>query len=499
MEPISRRRALQLGGLGLASTVIGGIGLARGVTSRFDPATGAALAEPPVLRSTDGELQVRLEAAEGRVRVAGRDATALGYNGGVPGPTLHLQPGDRLRVELVNRLSAPTNLHVHGLHVSPEGNGDNTFVRVDPEESFDYDYQLPEDHAPGLYWYHPHHHGTVADQIFGGLYGAIIVDDPDPVPVTRERVLVISDMSLDGAGRIRPVSTMARMMGREGELILVNGQARPRLTARPGERQQWRIVNACTARYLRLRLDGQQMQLLGMDSGRLPAPRHVEEIVLATGNRANLLVTTGEGTSQLRALPYNRGSMMGMMGSAGSSGDGPGMMSGMGGGSGSRGSADADDTVLATLDVTGSAVPALPPLPTQPKPRDLRGAAVAGRRELTFAIGMGGAGMRFTIDGKEFDPDRVDQAVRVSTVEEWTINNTSPMDHPLHLHVWPMQIIEQDGEPVVGPTWQDVVNVPARSDVKVRVAFDTFGGRTVYHCHILDHEDNGMMGTISAR
>jgi FtsP/CotA-like multicopper oxidase with cupredoxin domain len=175
------------------------------------------------------------------------------------------------------------------------------------------------------------------------------------------------------------------------------------------------------------------------------------------------------------------------------------MMSGMGGGSGSRGSADADDTVLATLDVTGSAVPALPPLPTQPKPRDLRGAAVAGRRELTFAIGMGGAGMRFTIDGKEFDPDRVDQAVRVSTVEEWTINNTSPMDHPLHLHVWPMQIIEQDGEPVVGPTWQDVVNVPARSDVKVRVAFDTFGGRTVYHCHILDHEDNGMMGTISAR
>jgi len=498
VKPISRRRAIQLGGLGLASTVVGGIGLGRAATSRFDPVGGAALVEPAALRSTDGELRVRLEASQGPARVAGREATTLGYNGGVPGPTLHLQPGHRLRVQLVNRLSAPTNLHVHGLHVSPEGNGDNAFVRVDPGESFDYDYRLPENHPPGVYWYHAHHHGTVADQVFGGLYGAIVIGERDPVPVTRERVLVVSDMSLDGAGRIRPASTTARMLGREGELVLVNGQTRPRLTARPGERERWRIVNACTARYLRLRLDGQQPQLLGMDSGRLPAPRDVEEVVLATGNRADLLVTTREGASQLRTLRYDRGGMMGMTGGGRSSFDGPGMP-GMGAGSGSQGSADADGTVLATLDVTGPAVPALPPVPAQAAPRDLRGAAVARRRELTFAMGMGGGRMRFTIDGKDFDPDRVDQAVRVGTVEEWTITNTSPMDHPLHLHVWPMQVIERDGRPVDAATWQDVVNVPARSHVKVRVSFDTFGGRTVYHCHILDQEDSGMMGVIDAR
>ena len=505
MQPISRRRALQFGGLGLASTVIGGTGLAREITSRFDPATGAALVEPPALASTDGQLQVHLEAAQGPVRVAGRQATVLGYNGGLPGPTLHVQPGDRLQVRLVNRLSAPTNLHVHGLHVSPEDHGDNMFVTVEPGESFDYDYQLPADHPPGVYWYHPHHHGMVADQVFGGLYGAIIVGDPqndpdtDPssVPVTRERVLVISDISLDGSGRIRPTSAMARVMGREGDLVLVNGQARPVLAARPGERERWRIVNACAARYLRLRLDGQQLQLLGIDSGRFASPRDVVEVVLAPGNRADLLVTAGQGTSQLRALPYDRGGMMGMMGGGGS-GDGGGM-SGMGSpGRDSPATGNADGTVLATLGIAGSAVPALPPVSTLPEPRDLRGVAVAGRRELTFAMGMGGGGMRFTIDGKEFDPDRVDQAVQVGTVEEWTLTNTSPMDHPVHLHVWPMQLIEQQGQQVESPTWQDVVNVPTRSDVKVRVAFDTFAGRTVYHCHILDHEDNGMMGVITA-
>ena len=495
MEPISRRRALRLAGLGLARTVVGGMGLAWSVTSRFDPVSGAALAAPATLRSSGGELRVRLEAAEGPARVAGRTATTFGYNGGVPGPTLHLQPGDRLRVHLTNRLSAPTNLHVHGLHVSPKGRGDNAFVRVDPDGSFDYDYQLPEDHPPGVYWYHPHHHGMVADQIFGGLYGAIIVGDRDPVPVTRERVLVISDMSLDGAGRIRPVSAMERMLGREGDLVLVNGQTRPRLTAQPGERERWRIVNACTARYLQLRLDGQKLQLLGIDSGRLAAPRDLEQIVLASGNRADLLVTTGAGTSQLRMLSYNRGGPEMMSG--GSSDDGAGMP-GMGSGNGRQSSA-ADSTVLATFDVSGSTAAALPPLPARPGPRDLRDTPVAERRELTFAMSMGGGGMRFTIDGKQFDPARVDQTVRIGTVEEWTITNTSPMDHPLHLHVWPMQIIEQNGQPVDAPTWRDVVNVPARSYLKVRIAFDTFGGRTVYHCHILDHEDNGMMGVINAQ
>jgi FtsP/CotA-like multicopper oxidase with cupredoxin domain len=491
MQPLSRRRALQLGGLGLASSVVGAAGLTWRAATGFTPASAATLVEPPTLSSTNGRLQVRLEAVAGPVQIAGRPATALSYNGGLPGPTLRLQPGDRLQVQLVNRLPDPTNLHVHGLHVSPEGNSDNPFVKIDPGTAFDYDYQLPDDHPPGVYWYHPHHHGMVADQIFGGLYGAIIVGHPQDftgsIPVTRERVLVVSDISLNAAGIIRAPTAMARMRGREGDMILLNGQNRPKLTARPGERERWRIINACTSRYLRLRLDGQPLQLLGLDSGRFAAPRDVDEIILVPGNRADLLVTTTAGTSQLRALPYNRGDPMGM---------------GMDGGMGNDAQPSSSDVALATLNVTGGDAPALPAVAAQTKPRDLRGAVVAQRRELTFAMGMGamgGGSMSFTIDGDEFNPDRDDQTVDVGTVEEWTLTNTSPMDHPLHLHVWPMQLVEERGQPLELPTWQDVVNVPARSNVKVRIAFDDLVGRTVYHCHILDHEDQGMMGIINVR
>ena len=489
MQPITRRHALEMGGWGLASTAVGGYGLrARfGAQSNFAPTKDAVFIEPSASRSAHGELHVSLQVAEGPVRVAGRPATALSYNGGLPGPTLHLQPGDRLRVRLMNRLQSPTNLHVHGLHVSPEGHSDNVLVAVNPGASFDCDYQLPGNHPPGVYWYHPHHHGTVADQVFGGLYGAIIVGDPQLhphwIPSSLERVLVISDISLAADGSVRTASSMDRMLGREGDLILVNGQARPVITTRPGAREPWRVVNACTSRYLRLRLDGQRLQLLGIDSGRLAQPRDIDQIVLAPGNRADLIVTTTSGTALLRALGYDRGA--------------PSM-----GGIGSRSTSTAS-TVLATLRVSGEALPVLPPIARQAAPRDLRDTPPAGRRQLTFAMGMGGGmgggGMDFTIDGRVFDPSRIDQVVPGGAVEEWTIANTSPMDHPFHLHVWPMQLVEVGGQPVTAVIWQDVINVPARSHITVRIAFETFTGQAVYHCHILDHEDKGMMGIIDVR
>ncbi|MCY0903705.1 multicopper oxidase family protein [Arthrobacter sp. H14-L1] len=491
MQPLTRRSALMLGGAGAVATVTGAAGLLWGAGTGFKSAGGKDLREPQALHSADGRLQVKLSAALGQVRMAGRDATALSYNGSLPGPTLFLEPGDRVKVTLENRLSDPTNLHVHGLHVSPQGNSDNVLVSVEPGESFDYEYRLPVNHPPGVYWYHPHHHGTVADQIFGGLYGAIIIQDSPPVPVTRERVLVISDISLTGDGSIAAVSAMEKMMGREGGMVLVNGQLNPALAARPGERERWRIINACTSRYLKLRLDGQNLQLLGLDSGRYQSPRDVEEVLLAPGNRADLLVTTAKGTAVLRTMPVYRGSMGSMLG--GNNGGGQ-FRSGPYG------------AVLATLSVTGAPAAGLGPVPAQPTPRDLRATPVTARRELVFAMGTGmnsggmGSGMlSFTINGRPFDPARVDTTVPAGAVEEWTLRNTSPMDHPVHLHVWPMQIIEQAGQPVDSPMWQDVVNVPARSSVRVRISFDDFTGKTVYHCHILDHEDSGMMGLIEAR
>jgi FtsP/CotA-like multicopper oxidase with cupredoxin domain len=128
---------------------------------------------------------------------------------------------------------------------------------------------------------------------------------------------------------------------------------------------------------------------------------------------------------------------------------------------------------------------------------------VTGQRQLTFAMGMGmgrgTGGMSFTIDGRTFDPGRDDQTVRLGATEDWTVVNTSPMDHPFHLHAWPFHVLTASaGAPPTGVR-QDVVLIPARGWVRLRIPFTDYPGRSVYHCHILDHEDHGMMGTVNVR
>ncbi|MFE0510709.1 multicopper oxidase family protein [Streptomyces sp. NPDC058964] len=478
--PISRRRALGLIGLGTASVAVGATGWATGLGAPSRDTSGRDLAQPRVLASRDGVLDVSLTAAPG-VRLAGRDTLAWGYNGTCPGPTLRVRRGDLLRVRLINHIDQPTNLHTHGLHVSPRGNGDNPFVTVAPGGSFGYVYRIPADHPPGTFWYHPHHHGTVADQIFAGLAGALLVDGgPDPdLPVTDDLVLLVTDTTLDGAGRVAAPNMTARMMGREGDLVLVNGQHQPVITATLGDAQRWRVINGCVSRVLALRLEGHRLTQLALDGAFLPAPAERDQVVLAPGNRADLLVRPVRGGRYtLVADPYDRGSI-GMMG-GGPPASGP--------------------VALATLEASGPAAtpPSLPvtlPAPSAPQGR------VARQRRLTFAMGMGmmgGTGTgTFTIDGRTFDPDRDDQTVPLDTVEEWTVVNTSPMDHPFHLHVWPFQVLATStGVPPTGLR-QDVVLVPARGWVRLRIPFTDYPGRSVYHCHVLDHEDLGMMATIN--
>lgn len=482
---ISRRTFILVGGAGVVATAVGGIGLVRSFGSGFDPVVGEPLRSPPVLASSGGVLTATLEAAQSQLLLAGRVVTALGYNGGLPGPTLRVHPGDLVRVSLVNRLDGPTNLHVHGLTVSPEGTGDNVFRQVAPGETGQYEYRLPSDHPPGVFWYHPHVHGVVADQVFGGLYGAIVVEDPSASAVAagRDEVMVVSDTTIDNGGVSQSVSAAQRMRGREGELLLLNGQVSPLINTRPGQRVRWRVVNACTSRYLTLQLGGHRFEVLGVDSGRTAAPQDAEEVTLAPGNRADLLITAAVGRNVLRVVPHDRGGTM------------------MGG------TDTGQPATLATLEVTGDQVSAAPAVPVQPVPADLRSAPIAGRRTLTFAMGMGmgmgmgggGGGVSATIDGATFDPQRVDQAPRAGTVEEWVLRNTSMLNHPVHLHVWPMQVVSRDGTPVKGVVVRDVVDVPAGTSVTVRIAFTGPVGRTVYHCHILDHEDAGMMGVIDVR
>lgn len=485
---ITRRRALQIAAVGAAGAVVGGVGTWRELLA---PASGGLASrpglpyrEPQVLDSQDGSLHVRLRAAVGAT-VAGRRTRALAYNGTVPGPTIRVRPGDRLQVDLVNDLAGATNLHTHGLHVSPEGSSDNIFRQVDPGRSARYEYEIPSDHPSGTFWYHPHLHGSVADQVFGGLYGTVVVAGEAEPTVDRERVMVISDSTFDGDGALARVSSPQVMAGREGELLLLNGQLRPRVDMQRNTVERWRVLNACTSRFLRLSLDGHSVGFMGYDGQALRDPQDLESVLLAPGNRADLLVRpTAVGRFAVRTAAVDRGGM--------------GMMSG-----GTGGTSPARE--IAAVEVSRGAGAGGPrPAPVFKPAADLRSVPLDQRRTITFTMGMGmgmgmGGGMSFGFDGRQFDHERIDQQLRVGTVEEWVIGNSTPMAHPFHLHVWPMQVVEAaDHDPSGPPDWRDVVVVPPHGQVRVRVRFADFGGRTVYHCHILDHEDRGMMGAVQA-
>lgn len=448
--------------------------------------SGNIFGEPEALASANGLLEVTLRAEP--TDVVWGDATryAYTYNGTSPGPTLRLRPGDQLVVHLENGLADDTNLHTHGLHVSPSGDGDNIFVRVRPGETRTYVYDIPSDHRSGLFWYHPHAHGTVAKQVAAGLAGAIVIvdgiDDVAEIAGSTERIWVLSDPPIADGPEAFNSSPMDRMVGRQGETILVNGIERPNVTAEAGVIERWRIVNASASRYYRLALDDHRLHTIASDGGRLDAPVSGDEILLVPGERVEFLVTpSAAGTFALRTLRYDRGSV------------------GMGGGMMGQDSLADREVALATLTVIGNDKPA--DLPSSLLSADeLSLPAPVASRVLELGMGMGGAMMgggmgemmSFTIDGKTFDADRTDIAVTKGTTEEWEICNTSPMDHPFHLHVWPFLVV--DGPSSAG--WKDTVNVPAGESVRIHVPFTNIRGRTVYHCHILDHEDLGMMGVI---
>jgi FtsP/CotA-like multicopper oxidase with cupredoxin domain len=470
--------------LGVATSL--GESVAGALPSARIPNGGAPFTQPHELASAGGRLDVELVAAPSNVPFGDRKRFAYTYNGTTPGPTLRIRPGDVLTITLINRLGETTNLHTHGLHVSPSGHADNVFVAVADGASRTYTYEIPHDHRSGTFWYHPHMHEMVAPQVFGGLAGMIVVEDAlDNLPElagATERVLVLSDPPIGNSAKVLDASMMTKMRGREGDVVVVNGLVAPTIAAPAGTLEHWRVLNASPSRYYRLSLDGHQFTVIGTDGGRLTTPYDASEVVLAPGERVEVLITPSTaGSYRLQALPYNRGSV-GMGGSAGSSAR----------------------TLVATMTTTGTAPATAIPATLAPT-ASLALAPATSQRELVLAMGMGGGnaggmgggmGRSFTINGKTFDPARTNITTKLGRVEEWTLTNTSPMDHPFHLHVWPFQVVARsDGAPIT-PGWKDTVNVPAGESVTVRVPLTDISGRTVYHCHILDHEDLGMMGVI---
>ncbi|MCC6315171.1 MAG: multicopper oxidase domain-containing protein, partial [Thermomicrobiales bacterium] len=296
---INRRRAAAAGMAALGAVALGGASGAgrRALAQAIDPLIGAGGAggwvEPPVLLSSDRALDVVLDARPVPAAGLGR----MGYAGRIPGPTLRFRPGDTVRVLLRNNLGGDqTNLHVHGLHVSPQGNGDNVFVTLDNGQNFQYAYAIPANHPGGTFWYHPHHHGDAQEQVGAGLAGAIVIDGAlDAVPGVAglpERMFVLQGPET-----------------RAGESIYtVNGAANPEAAIRPGQTQRWRLANMSANSHFHLQLDGHQFHVIANDGNALPETRPVDTLMLAPGQRADALVQAAEpGRYALRSLAFGEG------------------------------------------------------------------------------------------------------------------------------------------------------------------------------------------------
>ncbi|HEX6999348.1 MAG TPA: multicopper oxidase family protein [Gammaproteobacteria bacterium] len=384
-------------------------------------------------------------------------------------------------LDLVNETAEPTNEHYHGLNVSPRVNADatlsdNVLISIEPGTQASYRIQIPEAHNPGLYWYHAHLHGLAEHQVMGGLSGGLIVEgilDPFPeLQGIRERVFLLKDIQITPDGTLPDDIDPSADTNRT-----VNGLTQPSIELKAGELQFWRFANIGANMYYRLVLDGHVFQELARDGNRHTQLVEMEEILLPPGARSEVLVRgTDEGDFALRTLAFDTGP---------------------------DGDSYGEDT-LARVFTREPVFPGpSPPLPEVfPAVEDLRTLPVAQRRTITF---LDGPDPIFYIDSGAgpvvYDANRVDATIEAGTVEEWTINNASGELHAFHIHQTDFQVTEIDGEPQEFVGHQDSVNVPFQLDdgtpgqVKVLIDFRNpiIVGKFVYHCHILEHEDGGMM------
>ena len=432
------------------------------------------LTQPPVIASENGVLRTTLTIEAAMQNVAGEDVTFPElYNGLYIPPTLHVNPGDQVELRLRNFGYQSTNLHYHGLVVTPMGMGDNVFLELEAGLTFDYSFPIPANHDQGMFWYHPHLDPQLNTQLSGGMAGALIVGDIlAPFPSLQgipERVMVLKDLkTVDGFPMIDPDPAGPTKR-------TINGLYQPQITMQPGQLEFWRIGNMSSNIYYELSLEGLTFNVIAEDGNLQNRVIPTDTLLMPPGKRLELLIYgPKKGSYKLKTADFNTGP----------EGDAyPGQ-------------------VMATVVAQGDAVDPIP-LPTQfPPVEDLRDKTLTGRRTVVFADSDNPN--QFLIDGKQFNANCVDQLIPLGSVEEWTIENTSQEAHVFHIHQLDFQVVEVDGAPVPFTGHQDIVTLPpAPSDdtpsvVKAIIPFTdpVMVGEFVFHCHIIQHEVQGMMASV---
>jgi len=442
-----------------------------------DAAPGVTVAED--LDPAEGVVSVKLEAKPADIELApGHEVRMWTYNGSFPGPRIEANVGDRVRVQFTNSLSESTTIHWHGLRVPAAMDGVPAVQReIPPGGTFTYEFVVPD---AGTFWYHPHVRSDV--QIERGLYGAIVVHSPNEPKIDRDEVVMLDDILLDDDWQVAAArGMMEAMIGREGNLLLANGRANPVLEVASSGLTRFRFVNTANAHFFRMRLPGHELVQIGADGALFERAAKVDEVLIVPGQRVDVLAIPKGQEGDLAAWqthPYARGH--------GTDG-GP-----------TRDVfqlriAGAVSTPQAMPDELGVAVAALPEPSVE---RELRleermmgGGGGCGHK-------MGNMGPMFSINGEQY-PDVTPLKAKLGTVEEWSLVNTTEMDHPFHLHGFRFQVVQGAGVEPTRRAWRDTIDIPANATIKIRMKLEEHPGSWMFHCHILEHAELGMMGELA--
>ena len=464
----------------------------------LSPSLGAAVQAPPAIAApslapADWDAQVKLKEAvdhnpDPRIveidivaRVAdvdiapGKRVKAWTYDGGLPGPLIRVHVGDRLIVHFTNQLPQETTIHWHGVRVpiTMDGVPGISQDEVEQGKSFTYDFTVPD---AGLYWYHPHVQS--AAQVGFGLYGALLVEDPaeaTTVGVPDEVTLVLSDIGFDDAGTLDDPNngdSTGMVFGREGTYVLVNGKTRPTLRARSGAPQRWRVVNAAKSRFFVLNMDGFVFTIIGSDGGLQESATTTEQVLITPGERVDLIVTpTGAPGTELvvRSMLHNRGY-----------------------GSFFRNVED-------VLAVRISDDPPAPKVALPKVTRTIMAPPIAGATHVPMTLTLPPIDWKghneFQVNGVPFWKS-TPYLAKIGETQIWVVKNDTDWDHPFHLHGFFFIPLDEHDQPIHPMGWKDTVNIPQRTTARLLVQFNERPGTWMFHCHILDHAEGGLMGHV---
>jgi suppressor of ftsI len=488
----------------------------------WNPVAGLPLKRPAQVRpNASGTVRVKLTAEPQTIDVSGAPLGARPFAADVPGPTslngptIHVRPGGTIKVTFVNSLggSTPTNIHYHGLNVSPRGRSDNIFRTFDDGKTYKSVVHLPDHHQPGTYWYHVHLHGISEGQVMGGLSGLLVVEGLDRLLPrawrgVKERQLALRDLQTSG----NAIVDQDDIAVRGPSWRLVNALYQPTFTMRENRYELWRLANIGADVFYKLvfrnRAQTQsnaRFAVIAEDGLPVWDVDKRDTLLLPPGKRFDVLVAARDaGTYDLVSLPYAQ--FNNAVGDPPTSLDPKPLpveiVDGM---------RKPVEQTLATARVLASSrtVPDAPLPERLVQRKDFSDDRVDRKRTFRFQYTPPDKPFATLINGKAFHAtDRPKAAPVRGTLEQWTLINQTTDDHPFHIHVNEFQVISVNGEPYRANGHQDIVNIPAQTlvdgklvdgKVVIRQRYSQFTGWFVFHCHILQHEDAGMMATIQVR